>query len=479
MRPHIIIRYIGLVLLLSSGLMFVSFLISVINADSGRIPLLLSTILTALIGIFPFIFVPASNQISHKEGYVIVVSSWLLICFFGMLPYLLWGGEFSLVNAWFESVSGFTTTGSTILNDVEALPKGLLFWRSATHWLGGIGVILFMLIIVPALGKARMSLSRLEMSPLAKTNFHYKTNKTLRIVLMVYLGLTLAQTILLYVFGMNFFDAITHSFGTVATGGFSPKNASIGFYNSISIEIVVIVFMFLAGMHFGVLYSMFTFKNNKWYKSSILQFYGLSILVGILVVTFNTWGSTYDTFPQALRQSAFQVVSIATTTGYATYNTTLWPSFSIMVLIYFTLQCACAGSTAGGIKVDRIVIFYQSLKRQVLKLQHPQAVIPVRVDGQVVEDDVVDSVLVFIVLYIVILFLNGLALTAMGVDLTTAFSASAATIGTVGPGFGEVGSVSNFALIPDLGKVLLTLNMLLGRLEIFGLVLIVFMKWWR
>ncbi|MDY0201440.1 MAG: potassium transporter TrkG [Tenuifilaceae bacterium] len=479
MRSHIIIRYIGLVLLLSSGLMFVSFLISVINADSGRIPLLLSTILTALIGIFPFIFVPASNQISHKEGYVIVVSSWLLICFFGMLPYLLWGGEFSLANAWFESVSGFTTTGSTILNDVEALPKGLLFWRSATHWLGGIGVILFMLIIVPALGKARMSLSRLEMSPLAKTNFHYKTNKTLRIVLMVYLGLTLAQTILLYVFGMNFFDAITHSFGTVATGGFSPKNASIGFYNSISIEIVVIVFMFLAGMHFGVLYSMFTFKNNKWYKSSILQFYGLSILVGILVVTFNTWGSTYDTFPQALRQSAFQVVSIATTTGYATYNTTLWPSFSIMVLIYFTLQCACAGSTAGGIKVDRIVIFYQSLKRQVLKLQHPQAVIPVRVDGQVVEDDVVDSVLVFIVLYIVILFLNGLALTAMGVDLTTAFSASAATIGTVGPGFGEVGSVSNFALIPDLGKVLLTLNMLLGRLEIFGLVLIVFMKWWR
>ncbi|MFA5647593.1 MAG: potassium transporter TrkG [Bacteroidales bacterium] len=479
MRSHIIIRYIGLVLLLSSGLMFVSFLISVINADSGRIPLLLSTILTALIGIFPFIFVPASNQISHKEGYVIVVSSWLLICFFGMLPYLLWGGEFSLANAWFESVSGFTTTGSTILNDVEALPKGLLFWRSATHWLGGIGVILFMLIIVPALGKARMSLSRLEMSPLAKTNFHYKTNKTLRIVLMVYLGLTLAQTILLYVFGMNFFDAITHSFGTVATGGFSPKNASIGFYNSISIEIVVIVFMFLAGMHFGVLYSMFTFKNNKWYKSSILQFYGLSILVGILVVTFNAWGSTYDTFLQALRQSAFQVVSIATTTGYATYNTTLWPSFSIMVLIYFTLQCACAGSTAGGIKVDRIVIFYQSLKRQVLKLQHPQAVIPVRVDGQVVEDDVVDSVLVFIVLYIVILFLNGLALTAMGVDLTTAFSASAATIGTVGPGFGEVGSVSNFALIPDLGKVLLTLNMLLGRLEIFGLVLIVFMKWWR
>ena len=479
MRPHIIIRYIGLVLLLCSGLMFVSFIVSALYGDSGLIPLLLSTILTALLGVFPLIFVPPSNQISHKEGYVIVVLSWFLICFFGMLPYVIWGGEFSFVNAWFETVAGFTTTGSTILNDVEALPKGLLFWRSATHWLGGIGIILFMLIIVPALGNARMSLSRLEMSPLAKTNFHYKTNKTLRIVLLVYLGLTLAQTILLYVFGMNLFDAVTHSFGTVATGGFSPKNASVGFYNSIGIEVIITVFMFLAGMHFGVLYSMFTLKKNKWYKSSVVQFYALSILAGILLVTFNTWGTTYETFPQALRQSSFQVVSIATTTGYATANTTLWPPFSIMLLIFFTFQCACAGSTAGGIKVDRVVIFYQTLKRQVLKLQHPQAVIPVRVDGQVVDDEVVDSVLLFIVLYIVILFITGLALTAMGVDITTAFSASAATISTVGPGFGEVGSASNFALIPDFGKVLLSLNMLLGRLEIFGLMLIVFMKWWR
>jgi trk system potassium uptake protein TrkH len=479
MRPHIIIRYIGLVLLLSSGFMFVSFLISAFNADSGRLPLLLSTILTALTGVFPLIFVPSSNQVSHKEGYVIVVSSWLLICFFGMLPYLLWGGEFSLANAWFESVSGFTTTGSTILNDIEALPKGLLFWRSATHWLGGLGVILFMLIIVPALGKARMSLSRLEMSPLAKTNFHYKTNKTLKIVLVVYLGLTATQTILLYVFGMNLFDAVTHSFGTIATGGFSPKNASIGFYNSIGIEVIVIVFMFLSGMHFGVLYSMFAFRKNKWYKSSVVRFYALSFLIGIIVVTFNTWGSIFETFPQALRHAAFQVVSIGTTTGYATANTAIWPPFSIMVLIYFTFQCACSGSTAGGIKVDRVVIFYQTLKRQVLKLQHPQAVIPVRVDGKVVDDEVVDSVLVFIVLYILILFINGLALTAMGVDITTAFSASAATIGTVGPGFGEVGSVSNSTVIPDFGKVLLTFNMLLGRLEIFGLMLIVFLKWWR
>ncbi|PKP38335.1 MAG: cation transporter, partial [Bacteroidetes bacterium HGW-Bacteroidetes-15] len=371
--------------------MFVSFLISVYNSDSAQIPLLISCVLTTLIGIFPMIFVPPTAQISHKEGYVIVVASWILVCFFGMLPYAFWGGEFTMVNSWFESVAGFTTTGSTILNDIEALPNGLLFWRSSTHWLGGIGIVLFVLVIVPALGKARMSLSRLEMSPLAKTNFHYKTNKTLRIVILVYFGLTIAETILLYAFGMSLFDAVTHTFGTVATGGFSTKNASIGHYNSVAIEIVIIIFMFLAGMHFGVLYTIFTFKKVKWYKSSIVRIYTILIVLGIIFVTFNTWGKNYETFPEALRYAAFQVVSISTTTGYGTTDTTLWPPFSIMILIYFTFQCACAGSTAGGIKVDRLVIFFQSLKRQVVKLQHPQAVIPVRIDGNPVDDETVDS----------------------------------------------------------------------------------------
>ncbi|MDD4384502.1 MAG: TrkH family potassium uptake protein [Bacteroidales bacterium] len=479
MRPQIIIRYIGLVLLLCSGLMFVSFLVSVYYADSGQIPLLLSCVLTGLTGVFPMVFVPSSGQISHKEGYVVVVASWILICFFGMLPYALWGGEFSMINAWFESVSGFTTTGSTILKDVEALPAGLLFWRSSTHWLGGIGIILFALVIVPSIGKVRMSLSRLEMSPLAKTNFHYRSNKTLQVVILVYLGLTVAQTILLYAFGMNLFDAVTHTFGTVATGGFSTRNASVGYYDSVAIELIITVFMFLSGMHFGILYVMFTFKNKKWYKSSIVQFYFFSIFIGIILVAFNIWGKNYDTFPEALRYSAFQVVSIATTTGYGTADSTLWPSFSVMLLIYFTFQCACAGSTAGGIKVDRVVIFFKSLKRQVLKLQHPQAVIPVRIDGQPIDDETVESVLLFIVFYILILFVTGLALTAMNVDVMTAFSASAATISTVGPGFGEVGSASNYAMIPGLGKFLLSLNMLLGRLEIFGLMLLIYMKSWR
>lgn len=479
MRYHIILRYVGLVLLLNAGFMFISFLISVYNSDSAQVPLLLSSILTTLIGVFPMIFVPPTTQISNKEAYLIVVVGWLTVCFFGMLPYILWGGEFSVVNSWFESVAGYTTTGSTILNDIEALPNGLLFWRSATHWIGGIGIILFVLVIVPALGKTRMSLSRLEMSPLAKSNFHYKTNKTLRVVILVYLGLTLVESVLLYLLGMSIFDAVTHTFGTVATGRFSPKNASIGFYNSIPIEMVIIVFMFLAGMHFGVLFSMFTFKDTKWYKSPVVRLYFFSILAGIIFVTISNKGNGYETWGESLRYAAFQVVSIATTTGYGTCDTTIWPSFSVMVLIFFTFQCACAGSTAGGIKVDRVVIFFQSLRRQVLKLQHPQAVIPVRFNGQPIDDETVDSVLLFIVLYILILFVVGLAISAMGVDVMTAFSASAATISTVGPGFGEVGSASNYSIIPDLGKILLSINMLLGRLEIFGLMLLFFMKSWK
>ena len=479
MRPYIIIRYIGLVLLLCSGFMFVSLLISIYNSDTGQIPLLLSCIVTALIGIFPMVFVPPSAHVTHKESYVIVVLSWLLVCFFGMLPYLMWGGEFRVVNAWFESVSGFTTTGATILNDIEALPNGLLFWRSSTHWLGGFGVILFVLIVIPALGKTRMSLSKLEMSQLSKSNFKYRTNKTLRILLTVYIALTITQTTLLYFFGMSLFDAINHTFSTVATAGFSPKNESIGHYNCVAIEVTTTIFMFIAGIHFGILFLIFTFKKSKWYNSSVLRYYFVAIIIGIGLITLNVWGEHFETWQESLRYASFQVVAISTTTGFHTADTAIWPSFSILILIYFMFQSACAGSTVGSMKVDRLVIFFKSLKRQILRLQHPNAIIPVRVDGQPVDNETVDSVLLFIVLFVLILFLNGAALAAMGVDLTTAFSASAATITTVGPGFGEVGSDLNYANIPSLGKVLLTFNMLLGRLEIFGLMLLFFMKSWK
>jgi len=332
--------------------------------------------------------------------------------------------------------------------------------------------VLFALVILPSLGKAKMIISRFEISSLAKENFHYKTRKTLHVILVVYLGLTILQTVLLKVYGMSLFDAVTHTFATVATGGFSPKNLSIAYYDSFAIELIIMIFMFLSGIHFGLLFVTFALRKANLFKSQIVRYYFFSMLAGVVLVAINLKGNVYDSWTDAFRYSAFQVLSVGTTTGFANADSSVWPPLSIMLITFFTLQCACAGSTSGGLKVDRIVIFFQSLRRQFLKLQHPQAVIPVRINGQPIEEESVDSALLFITFYIVIVFITAVLLSAMGIDTLTSFSASAATMGNVGPGFGAVGSMSNFASIPDLGKFLLSINMLLGRLEIFGLLLI-------
>jgi trk system potassium uptake protein TrkH len=252
MRPHIVFRYAGLVLLLNAAFLLFSTVISAFEADSATFPLLFSGIVSVLFGVFPLLFVPSAKEISGKEGFVIVVTSWLLSCVVGLLPYVMWGGEFSLVKAWFESVSGFTTTGSTILKEIEALPSSLLFWRSATHWIGGIGIIIFALSVLPSSGRAEMILYRTEMSPLAMETFHHRTRKALKILLYVYVGLTLMETIALFLFGMGLFDSVTTPFATIATGGFSPRNLSVAHYGSACFEIVIMV---LSGIHFGLLFA--------------------------------------------------------------------------------------------------------------------------------------------------------------------------------------------------------------------------------
>ncbi len=474
-----ILRYNGVILLFNAVFMFFSFLFSLYHNDAGTIPLLLSAVLTALIGAFPLVFVPKIIDLSGKESYLVVVSSWLLSCLFGMLPFLLYGKDFTLVNAWFESVSGYTTTGATILADVESLPKGLLFWRSSTHWIGGIGVVLFVLIILPELGKARMALSRVELSTLAKDNFHTRTRSILYIILYVYLGLTLAQTVLLALCGMSLFDAINHSMATIATGGFSTKNTSIAHFQSVSIDIVVTVFMLFAGTHFGLLFNTFAFRRKNCFRSQVVQYYVISIIIGALIISFDLLGEHYANWGESFRHSIFQVVSLATTTGFATTDTSVWPAFSIMILIFFSFQCACAGSTGGGIKVDRVFLFFKSLRRQIVKLQHPQAVLPVRLNNQPVDDDVIGSILLFIVFYIIIVLTSSLLLSLQGLDMMTAFSASLASVSNVGPGFGEVGSMANYFAIPTMSKMILSVGMLMGRLEIYGFILLFLFRSWR
>jgi trk system potassium uptake protein TrkH len=466
-------------MLFNSVFMLLSLVIAFYNHDTSQLPLLFSFLLTALFGLFPMVFVPKTQDLTNKESYLIVVLSWILSCFVGMLPLLLWGGEFTVAKAFFESVSGYTTTGASVLKNVEALPNGLLFWRSSMHWIGGIGIVIFVLIIIPSMGKARMSLSKLEISPLAQDNFRYRTQKTLRIIVVVYLGLTILQTIILMVCGMSLFDAVNHTFATIATGGFSTKNASIAFYNSIPIEIVIIVFMFLSGIHFGLLYTTFTLHRSNIFNSPIVRYYFVITVTGIIIVAINLKGSIYPTWGEAFRYAAFQVVSLSTTTGFANADSSVWPPLSVAIILFFTIQCACAGSTSGGMKIDRVVLFFQGLKCQILKLQHPQAVIPVRLGKQLVDEETINSVLLFIVLYILILFISTVILTTLGVDLLSSFSASAATMGNAGPGFGIVGSMANYSAIPEPGLLVLSFDMLLGRLEIFGLLMLFLLRSWR
>jgi trk system potassium uptake protein TrkH len=479
MRPQIIIRYIGLTLLFNSIFLLISAAISAYEFDRGLLPLAYSAVVAALLGIFPIIFVPSTYNIRTDEAFIIVIFSWILSSMIGALPYILYGGEFTFTNAWFESVSGFTTTGSTILNNIEALPLGLLFWRSTTHFIGGIGIIVFMLAVVPSSSHAAMVLYKSEVSDLAVDNFQYRAKKTLQIILVIYLGLNLLETIALLLLDVNLFDAITHSFATIATGGFSPKNSSIAYYNDAAIETVINIFMILSGLHFGLIFAAVTGNINIIWKSSFVRYYISMMAAGVILVSINVHESIYPNWLDAFRYAAFQVISLGTSTGFATADTATWPSFAILVLIFFSLQCACAGSTSGGIKVDRIVLFWKSLGSQFKLLKHPKATVAVKVDKSIIDREIISTSNLYISAYLGVVFLSSLILAYFGVDTMSAFSGSVAAMGNVGPGFSMVSSLGNYSQLPVIGKWVLSIVMLLGRLEIYGLLMLLVLRFIR
>ena len=450
------------------------------NHDSALYPLLLSSFVTAILGLFPLIFVERVEEIKTKEGYAIVVGSWLVACVVGMFPYLIWGGEFSLVNAWFESVSGFTTTGASILNDIEFLPRGLLFWRSSTTWIGGIGVVMFALVILPSMGRSRQMLYNVELSTIAKDNFHYRSREIMRILIFVYLGLTLATTVLLKLSGMCWFDAATHAMSACGTSGFSTKNASVAFFDNPTIELVMMGAMTLSGIHFGVLYATMTGRRNNIFRSEIVRVYiGMMVIASLIIATNLFSAGLYPTFVESLRHASFQVVSVTTTSGFATADTNLWPSLAIILLIFCSVVCGCAGSTSGGMKVDRLVIAAKVIRNRVKLQQHPTAVITTRTDGTVQGDNVLNLVLTFVVAYILLVLVGTIVYAMFGCDIMTSFTASIACISNVGPGFGEVGSLDNYSELPTILKLNSTLLMLVGRLEIFGFIQLFFLRSWR
>lgn len=481
MRFNVVLRYMGLVLLLDAVFMLISAGISLLNNfDTGFYPLLLSFILTAVLGAFPLIFVEGGEQINNKEGYAIVVGAWIVSCMVGTFPYLLWGGEFDFVNSWFESVSGYTTTGSTILVDVEALPRGMLFWRSSTHLLGGVGVVMFALVILPALGRTKMTLSSVELSPLAKDNYRYRSQKIVQVLLTVYVGLVVAETILLKVAGMTWFDAVNHAFSTIATGGFSTRNLSIAYYDNYWIEIIIVVFMLLSSIHFGVIFASLTGKTNNIFRTEVSRFYIVSLLVAAVLIAASLWAADmYPSFLSALRYGSFQLMAVTSTTGFATADSTLWTPFAIAVLIFFSLQCGCAGSTAGGIKADRILLAGKVMRARIRQQQHPNAILRIKLNNVLQDEELIHYAMIFIVAYLMILMVGTVVNTLFGVDLMTSFSVAFASMGNIGPGFGQVGSMNNYSALPDAVKLNAALIMLLGRLEIFGFIQLFLIKWWK
>lgn len=468
---------VGKALLVNALFMLVSVVISVVDGcDDAFVPLVISFMLTAIVGAFPFIFVGKVRDYSLKDGFVTIILSWILSFLFGALPYLLYGGEFNVINAWFESVSGYTTTGSTILTDIEALPRSLLFWRSSTHFIGGLGVVVFLLLIIPDASPFKYRLSSLEISSMSRTGYRYRSGMTVRVMLSVYVGLALAETILLRLAGMSWFDAVNHSFSTVATGGFSTRNISIMYYDSPVIDIIILVFMTLASIHFGCIYAMLIRRSLKPLLNTVTKYYLKVIVVlsvAIMLVLLIQGG--YSSPWKALLDSSFQVVSFISTTGFGQADNAIWPFFANFLLIFASVHCGCSGSTTGGIKADRMFIISKAVSCEFKKRLHPSSVFRVKVNGSVVREDEVSSVVLYFVAYIIVLFLSFIAILVCGVDIQDAMSGTIASLGNVGPGLGQLGTMGNYASLPSVVKFIFSLDMFLGRVEIFPVLIVFYM----
>ena len=463
-------RYIGISLQLVAALMLVSCIIACCTpGDESRMPLLYAAFLTSVTGGYPLIFArKGEGRLNFREGNCIVVGAWLLSCLFGMLPYLFYGEEFTPVNALFESVSGFTTTGASILNDIEALPRGLQFWRISTAWVGGVGIVtLFSMLTVRS---DKRTLSGAEISTVARNAFAgERSDRFANRMLCTYIILTLVSFFALKLTGLGWFDAATDAMSACSTCGFCTRNTSIAFYANPAAEMVLTATMLAAGIHFGILFLAFLRgKPAYFWKSETVRVFLSLVGIAVVVVAADLMMHGGYVSPwEALRDASFQVASLSTTTGFATQDTTLWPPLSMATLILCSLFCGCSGSTSGGIKIDRAILAAKGIRRKVGLTVSPDAIRVVRVDGRVHADDEVNDAFSYIYCYLFIMVFFAAVNIASGLDFITGVTASIACIGNVGPGFGDVGSMANYAAFPALLKGTGIVEMLIGRLEIF------------
>ncbi len=472
---------VGKALLVSSLFMLLSVGVSLLNGrDSAFAPLLLSFIVTFVLGVFPLIFVRNSPALSMHEGLVTIVISWLLSFVMGMLPYILWGGPFSIINALFESVSGYTTTGATILTDIEALPHSLLFWRSSTQYIGGLGVVVFLLYILPDNSPLRLKLTNLEMSSITREGYQYRSSQAIRVIIRVYIALLVLTFGSLVLAGMPVFDAINHALTISATGGFSVKNASIGFYDSNVINIIVMFFTIVSSIHFGLIYMAVAMHTLKPLRTPVVRYF-LSVIVVASIVTCLTLtlSGTYDNWGKAAMDASFAVVNYITTAGFANADNAGWPLLASVMLMFCAFQCGCSGSTTGGLKADRMLLSFRVIVRQIRHNANPSEVHRITVGGRPVKDEVAIGAVTYLALYCLIVMLSTLLLLSLGVNGQTAFSGTVASVGNVGPALGDIGMAGNYAHLAHWVKFIFSVDMLLGRVEIYPVLVVIFLLFKR
>jgi trk system potassium uptake protein TrkH len=416
---------------------------------------------------------------SFKDGFLFVVGGWGVVALIGAMPFYLSGTIPSFCDAYFETISGFTTTGASILTEIQSLPRAILYWRSLTHWLGGMGIVVLTVAILPLLGVGGLQLVKAEAPGPTVDKITPRIAETAKYLWYIYLGMTVIETLLLMGGGMGFLDALMHTFGTVATGGFSSKNTSVAYFNSAYIDWVITFFMVAAGMNFVLHFRLLTGNVKTLFKNTELKAYLLIFAVATLIIAYKLHLEVYSGFAEALRYAAFQVASILTTTGYATADYEQWPYMVQAVLFLLMFVGGCSGSTGGGIKVIRIVTLFKQAINEMKYLIHPKAIFPLRLSGQVVRKNIVYAISGFFFLYITILLLVTFVVSMAGVDLLSALSTALATVGNIGPGFGIIGPTNNYAHFPDLVKWVLSFAMLAGRLELYTVLVLFTPMFWK
>lgn len=504
MNWKIILNILGLLLMINGLFMLLGLPFSLYFGEGDFQALLMSGGLTVLVGaVCWFLTRKHKKQLKKRDGYIIVALGWLVMSLSGTLPYILSGTIPDFASAFFETVSGYTTTGASVLTDIEGSPKGILFWRAVTHWIGGMGIIVLTIAILPILGIGGMQLFAAESPGPSTDKLHPRIQETAKRLWLIYFGLTVVETILLELGGMTFYDAVCHSFATVSTGGFSTKNASVAAFDSPFIQYVIIAFMFLSGVNFTLTYFGLKGKLRRVWQNEEFRTYLGMVLLATLVTVVTICLNQGSFSEQALRDALFQVVAVVTTTGFVTADYTVWSPFITVIFFCLFFTGGSAGSTAGGVKLVRHIIIFKNSTLEFKRLIHPNAIVPVRFNGKAVSQQISYNILAFFIIFLGIFVLGSMVMAIiiegapilstdgqlihefasgegeMMYRFSTAVGASASCIGNIGPGLGGVGPLQNYAWIPASGKLFLAVEMLIGRLELFTVLILFSPYFWK